>query len=134
MRAVWQAGRGSLGDVRAVLAAAGQEHKPTTIGTVLRILVHKGYVRYEQFGRTHVYEPAIAQADYSARRLTSFIERFFGGSPAALVSFLAARENLSLAEIETLLDAEDVSPAGEDGGEDAGDVDADTLTAQEPRR
>ena len=111
MRAVWAVGRGSLGDVRAVLAQAGHEHKPTTIGTVLRILVRKGYVRYEQYGRTHVYEPAVAQGEYSASRLDTFIERFFGGSPAALVSFLAARENLSLREIEALLDAEDDSGA-----------------------
>ena len=104
MQAVWTVGRGSAGDVRAVLAKAGNEAKPTTVSTVLRILVDKGFLTYEAFGRTYVYRAAVAKTDYSAGRLSSFIERFFGGSPARLVSFLAEREDLSLGEIESLLD------------------------------
>jgi len=104
MQAVWEAGHGSAGDIRAVLAKAGSTAKPTTVTTVLRILVDKGFVAYDTVGRAHVYRPAVAKADYSANRLTSFIERFFGGSPAQLVSFLAERENLSLAQIEELLE------------------------------
>ena len=104
MQAVWQVGRGSAGDVRAVLAKAGKVAKPTTVSTVLRILVDKGFLTYEAYGRTYVYSAAVAKTDYSAGRLTSFIERFFGGSPAKLVSFLAEREDLSLAQIEALLD------------------------------
>jgi len=104
MQAVWDIGKGSAGDVREVLAKAGSVAKPTTISTVLRILVDKGFLKFEAFGRTYVYEPAVAKTDYSAGRLTSFIERFFGGNPAKLVSFLAERENLSLADIESMLE------------------------------
>ena len=111
MQAVWSLGRGSAGQIREVLAQAGTEAKPSTVSTMLRILVDKGFLGYEAFGRTYVYEPAVARSDYSAGRLTSFIERFFGGSPAQLVSFLAQREQLSLAEIEALLaDAEAALP------------------------
>ena len=106
MQAVWDIGKGSAGDVREVLAKAGSVAKPTTISTVLRILVDKGFLKFEAFGRTYVYEPAVAKTEYSAGRLTSFIERFFGGNPARLVSFLAERENLSLSEIEEMLDAD----------------------------
>lgn len=113
MQAVWDLGKCSAGDVREVLAKAGSEAKPTTISTVLRILVDKGFLKFEAFGRTYVYEPAVAKTDYSAGRLTSFIERFFGGSPARLVSFLAERENLSLSDIENMLedDSPDKTPA-----------------------
>ena len=104
MQAVWELERGSAGDVRDVLAKAGNHAKPSTVSTVLRILVEKGFLNYEAYGRTYVYTPAIAKADYSASRLHSFIERFFGGSAAQLVSFLAERENLSLSQIEQLLD------------------------------
>ena len=108
MQAVWDLGKCSAGDVREVLAKAGSEAKPTTISTVLRILVDKGFLKFEAFGRTYIYEPAVAKTDYSAGRLSSFIERFFGGNPAKLVSFLAERENLSLSDIEDML--EDDSP------------------------
>ena len=50
MQAVWQIGRGSAGDVREVLAKAGNEAKPTTVSTVLRILCDKGFLQYEAFG------------------------------------------------------------------------------------
>ncbi|MFK8055228.1 MAG: BlaI/MecI/CopY family transcriptional regulator [Saprospiraceae bacterium] len=113
MQAVWDLGKGSAGDVREVLAKAGSVAKPTTISTVLRILVDKGFLKFEAFGRTYVYQPAVAKTDYSANRLSSFIERFFGGNPAKLVSFLAERENLSLTDIESMLDADsdDQKPA-----------------------
>ena len=122
MQAVWEVGRGSAGDVRAVLAKAGNAAKPTTVSTVLRILVDKGFLTYEAYGRTYVYSPAVAKSDYSAGRLRSFIERFFGGSPARLVSFLAEREDLSLRQIESLLQQAD-DPEDESGG-DAGDASA----------
>ena len=112
MRACWALERASAGQVRERLAAAGTDAKPSTVSTVLRILVDKGYLGYEAFGRTYVYRPLIAREDYSASRLDSFIERFFGGSPARLVSFLAERENLSLTELERLL-------AERDGGDES---------------
>jgi len=105
MQAVWQLEQGSAGQVREVLAKAGSRAKPTTVSTVLRILVDKGFVAFDLVGRTHLYRPAIQKKDYSAGRLSSFIDRFFGGNPAQLVSFLAQRENLTLDEIESLLDA-----------------------------
>ena len=112
MQAVWRLGRCSAGQVREVLAEAGTVAKPSTVSTVLRILVDKGFLTYEAFGRTYVYSAAVAKTDYSAGRLRSFIDRFFGGEPAQLVSFLAQRENLSLADIEALLDDDaDNAPA-----------------------
>ena len=111
MQAVWQAPSSTLGQLREVLAKAGNTAKPTTISTVLKVLMDKGFVSAERVGRTNLYRAAVAKTDYSAGRLTSFIERFFGGNPAKLVSFLAERENLSLAEIEALMpDDNDETP------------------------
>ena len=125
MQAVWEVGRGSAGDVRAVLAKAGKKPKPTTVSTVLRILVDKGFLTYEAYGRTYVYSAAVAKTDYSAGRLASFIERFFGGSPAKLVSFLAEREDLSLAQIEGLIERANEGP-DDDRGASAKPTDTET--------
>lgn len=116
MHAAWAIDRGSAGQIRERLAADGHAAKPTTVSTVLRILVDKGFLTYEAFGRTYVYSPLVAKADYSAGRLRSFIARFFDGEPRRLVSFLAEREDLSLADIEGLLS---------DAAEDDGDNDAE---------
>ncbi len=116
MQVVWRLGEGSAGQVREALAESGTEAKPTTVSTVLRVLVDKGFLTYRAFGRTYVYAPAVPRAEYSAGRLNSFIGRFFGGSPARLVSFLAERESLSLKRIEELLNAAD---SDEDNADDA---------------
>ena len=107
MQAVWAVGRGSAGQIRERLAADGNAAKPTTVSTVLRILVDKDFLTYEAFGRTYVYSPLVERADYSAGRLRSFIRRFFDGEPARLVSFLAEREDLSLADVEALMNPSD---------------------------
>ena len=107
MQAVWAVGRGSAGQIRERLAADGHAAKPTTVSTVLRILVDKDFLTYEAFGRTYVYSPLVERADYSAGRLRSFIRRFFDGEPARLVSFLAEREDLSLADVEALMNPSD---------------------------
>ena len=112
MHAAWALGRGSAGQIRERLAEQGHAAKPTTVSTVLRILVDKGFLTYEAFGRTYVYSPLVAKADYSAGRLRSFIQRFFDGEPRRLVSFLAEREDLSLDDLEDLLgDDEATEPA-----------------------
>ena len=120
MHAVWALARGSAGQIRERLAADGHAARPTTVSTVLRILVDKGFLTYEAFGRTYVYSPLVARDDYSAGRLRSFIERFFGGEPARLVSFLAERDDLSLTQIEALLGADDGQAGGTDADETPG--------------
>ena len=113
MQAVWAVGRGSAGQIRERLAADGHAAKPTTVSTVLRILVDKQFLTYEAFGRTYVYSPLVERADYSAGRLRSFIRRFFDGEPARLVSFLAEREDLSLADVEALMGPSDSESDGD---------------------
>lgn len=115
MQAAWALERASAGQIRERLAADGHVAKPTTVSTVLRILVDKGFLTYEAFGRTYVYSPLVQRADYSAGRLRSFIARFFDGEPARLVSFLAQREDLSLRDIEALLDPD--APRSDDAAD-----------------
>lgn len=108
MHAIWHISKGSAGQIRARLEENGIKAKPSTVSTVLRILVDKGFLNYEAYGRTFVYQPTITKSEYSSNRLTSFIHRFFGGSPSQLVSFLAKRENFSIKEIEQLLEDPDL--------------------------
>jgi BlaI family transcriptional regulator, penicillinase repressor len=83
------------------------EPKPAynTVSTVVRILEKKGFVGHEAFGKTHLYEPLVAKVDYTQAFLKSFVRNYFGDSYQELVSFFARDRNLTVSELEEILDA-----------------------------
>jgi len=81
------------------------EPKPAynTVSTIIRILEKKGVVGYEAFGKSHRYYPLIDKEDYSRKFLNRFINKYFSGSHAQLVSFFTEKKDLSVKELEELL-------------------------------
>lgn len=75
----------------------------TTVSSFVRILEKKGFVNHKAYGRTYEYFPTVTQAEYSKFSLRNLVGNYFGGSMKELVSFIAKEENLSLKEIESLL-------------------------------
>ena len=102
MQYVWKLTPCTVSDVIAEI----QEPKPphSTISSIVRILEKKGFVTHKAYGRTHVYTPAVSKEVYRKRSLQGLMGKYFDGSPKALVSFLVKEENLSLAEIQNLID------------------------------
>lgn len=87
------------------LIAEMPEPKPayTTISTVMRVLVKKGVVSYVAFGKTHQYFPLISKKDYTRKFMKYFISDYFSGSFQQMVSFFAKEDNMSLSDLEELL-------------------------------
>lgn len=109
LRIVWAAGRATARDVHA---AVSRPVAYTTVMTVLKNLADKGYLRYETDGAAYVYEAARSPADVQGTVLAGVLDKVFGGSPAALVQTLVARETLSDADraaIRALLDRLDAA-------------------------
>jgi predicted transcriptional regulator len=75
-----------------------------TVSTIIRILEKKGVVGYEAFGKTHQYFPLIDKEEYSQKYLNRFVAKYFSGSYSQLVSFFTEKEDLSVKELEKLLD------------------------------
>ncbi|RZK22054.1 MAG: BlaI/MecI/CopY family transcriptional regulator [Hymenobacter sp.] len=73
----------------------------TTVSSVVRILVQKGYVGFKAYGKTHEYFPLISRAQYRAEVLKQLLTVHFGNSPSALVSYLV-EEVLNRKEIQQL--------------------------------
>ena len=104
MHILWELGSGTVGDVRSrIEEKEGKKPPHSTISTVLRILSDKGFLTYEVYGRTHVYTPAVSKEAYSAQSLDQLVSDYFGGSTDRLVSFLVKREDLSLDELNELI-------------------------------
>ncbi|MHC4561393.1 MAG: BlaI/MecI/CopY family transcriptional regulator [Planctomycetota bacterium] len=101
MDAVW--------DLSPVTAREVLEHvtptKPmayNTVLTVMRILRDKGFLASQRNGRADVYRPLVTREQMGRRSIRDVVERFFAGSPKALLSHLLATESFDADEIREI--------------------------------
>jgi predicted transcriptional regulator len=73
-----------------------------TLQTQLTRLEAKGWIKRDDSGRSHAYEPAIAEQRGRTSVLTELKQRFFGGSNLALVRCLVESGNISEEELAEL--------------------------------
>ena len=80
------------------------EPKPAynTVSTIIRILEKKGFVGHNAYGKTHEYYPLISRKDYTKKFMKNFM-RNFSGSFQEMVSFFAREDNMSLTELDELV-------------------------------
>lgn len=108
MQIIWRLERCLVKDI---IEAIGQEDLPhSTVASVVRILEKKGFVGHKAYGRTHEYFPLIGKDDYAKQGISTMLEKYFGGSPKALVSFLVREDNLGLDDLIELYKKLDESP------------------------
>ncbi len=101
MQVLWEIEKGFVKDIIEHLP----EPKPAynTVSTIVRIMEKKGFVSYKAYGKTHQYYPLISQEEYSDKYLKNFVKGYFGNSFKQLVSFFTKKEDLSLKEIEEIM-------------------------------
>lgn len=80
------------------------EPKPatTTIATLLKRMIDKGFVGYNQRGSNREYFPLVKKTDYFAKNFNLLIKDFFNNSASQFASFFTNETNLSLSELEEL--------------------------------
>lgn len=101
MDCLWALGQATVRQVQRAL-----EHvRPmayNTVLTMMRILRDKGFLASRREGRMDVYRPLVTREQMGRRSLHEVMQRFFAGSPAALVSELIESGRLSDAEVEAI--------------------------------
>ena len=102
MQALWTLGKGTGKEIIAIMS--DPKPKYTTVATFLKILQSKGYVNYESEGKSYIYYPTISKDEHAKLATTELLNSYFGGSLRGMVSFFAQNENLSVGEIDELLD------------------------------
>lgn len=102
MQILWGMGEGIVKDIRNEFP----DPKPArnTVSTVIRILERKGYVEHKSYGNIHVYYPLVSKSEYSKNQLFGLMESYFNNSFPALASFFAKEKDLSIKELEQLLE------------------------------
>jgi predicted transcriptional regulator len=76
------------------------EPKPhsNTVATLLKILVEKDFVKI-----SNLYSAKVSKRDYSGQRMAGLTESFFDGSYTNVVSFLVDKKQMSIEDLELLL-------------------------------
>lgn len=75
---------------------------PKTIQTLIKRLVTKGVLSYEKQSRVFVYTPLVKESDYIGQESASFLNRFYDGNIASMLSAYIDNDRLSESEINTL--------------------------------
>jgi predicted transcriptional regulator len=102
MQILWDMKEGLVKEIRDSFS----DPKPArnTVSTVLRILERKGYVGHKAYGNVHHYYPRISKSDYSKSQLFGLMESYFNNSFPAMASFFALEKDLTMKELEELLE------------------------------
>ncbi|MCI4668381.1 MAG: BlaI/MecI/CopY family transcriptional regulator [Bacteroidia bacterium] len=96
MQYLWKLEKAFMKDI----VAEFPEPKPayTTISTVIRKLVDKGFIKFNTYSRVHEYFPAVSKRDYFQR----IVKRFFGKPLIGFASHFAEMEKLSPTQLEEI--------------------------------
>jgi BlaI family transcriptional regulator, penicillinase repressor len=102
MQILWEMEEGLVKDIRDTFS----DPKPArnTVSTVLRILEKKGFVGHKVYGNVHLYHPLVSRSEYSKSQLFGLMESYFNNSFPAMATFFAREKDLTLKELEELLE------------------------------
>ena len=79
----------------------------TTVLTLLKRMIDKGFVSYKQYGNSREYYPLIKKADYFSDHINGLIKDFFNNSTAQFASFFTNETNMNQQELKELRDLVD---------------------------
>ncbi len=102
MQILWDMEEGLVKDIRDHFG----EPRPArnTVSTVVRVLEKKGFVGHKAYGNVYVYFPLLSKTEYSKNQLFGLMESYFNNSFPAMASFFAREKDLSIEELNELLD------------------------------
>lgn len=74
-----------------------------TVATLLKILVEKEFAGITVLGRQHQYSALISKEEYSRKTMKQMVKGYFEGSFSNIVSFMVKENNISVEELENIL-------------------------------
>ncbi len=88
----------------------------TTVFTLLKRIMDKGFVGFRQYGNSREYYPLISKSDYFSGQLSSMIKDFFNNSTAQFASYFATEADMTKEELEELREIVDKKLANKKSG------------------
>ena len=102
MQILWDMEEGLVKDIRNRF----EDPKPArnTVSTVVRVLEKKGFVEHRAYSNVHIYHPVVSKKEYSKNQLFGIMKDYFNNSFPAMASFLVREKDLTIRELEELLE------------------------------
>lgn len=100
MQHLWKLEKAFMKD----LLEAYPEPKPatTTVATLLKRMIDKKFVAYNEFGNSREYFPLVQKTDYFSKHVNGLIKNFFNNSASQFASFFTTETDLTHNELEEL--------------------------------
>lgn len=98
MHLFWEHGEQTAPDVRDRLARAGRDLAYTTVATLVRILVEKGFLEQTTSERPFRFRPIRSFKEVSGNLVSDLVRRVFGGSREQLLVRLMEQRRLTTKE------------------------------------
>ncbi len=95
MQVFWDRGELSVAGAQTALKRTGLKLAYTTVGTMVRILADKGFLKQVNAERPFIFAPARTYEDVSGKLLRGLVHSVFRGSWAQLLIRLAEEEKLT---------------------------------------
>ncbi|WP_347174189.1 BlaI/MecI/CopY family transcriptional regulator [Polaribacter uvawellassae] len=101
MQVLWTLGEASVKEIIEQLPKPKPAYN--TVSTIIRILETKEFVHHKTKGRGYVYYPIVDKDVYSNQTLHKVVDGYFDGSFKSMVSFFVKKNDMDIAELETIL-------------------------------
>jgi len=102
MHVFWEHDQQTAADVRDKLAAEGRDLAYTTVATLVRILLEKGFIEQTNDERPFSYRPVKSFQEVSGNLVRDLVDRVFGGSRERLLVHLVDEKRLTKKERDLL--------------------------------
>lgn len=101
MQVLWKIGPSFVKDIIDEMP----EPKPhyNTVSTLVKILVDKGFASFKAYGKSHQYYALVSKEEYSHKTVKNLVSGYFEGSFSNMVSFFVKEKDMSVADLEQLL-------------------------------
>jgi BlaI family transcriptional regulator, penicillinase repressor len=97
MQYLWEIEKGFLRDIVEKFSKPRPAY--TTVSTVIRVLVKKGFIGFTTYGKVNQYHPKMSKQEYFKRQVKPILSSYLTGSPSSFASYFTDSK-LSLAELE----------------------------------
>ncbi|HEX5555339.1 MAG TPA: BlaI/MecI/CopY family transcriptional regulator [Chitinophagaceae bacterium] len=101
MQLLWDMNKGFVKDI----VARFPDPKPaySTVSTIVRILVEKGFVGYNAYGKTHQYYPVISREKYRGFVSAKLMSDYYDDSLQSLVSAFVRKKDIDIEEADEII-------------------------------
>jgi predicted transcriptional regulator len=100
MKVLWKLERAFIRD----LMNEFPDPKPaqTTVSTLLKRMIDKGFVDFAQYGNSREYYPLVSKSEYFSNQISGIIKDFFNDSATQFASFFADETDMTEEELQEL--------------------------------